>query len=120
MTRRTRNLLLDQVLHMAGLGATLLGLLVLTVLLFDILTDGLGRISWDFLTSFPSRRAENAGIFAALTGTVWVITLTAALAVPARPSILRSTGRRTDGHGCWRSISRILRACRRSFMDSWG
>jgi len=34
------------------------------------------------LTSFPSRRAENAGIYAALLGTLWVITLTAMLAVP--------------------------------------
>ena len=82
MTRRTRNQLLDHGLHVAGFGATLLGLSVLVALLFDILGDGLGRISWDFLTSYPSRRAENAGILAALTGTVWVITLTAALAVP--------------------------------------
>lgn len=82
MTRRLRNQILDVLLHAAGLGATLLGLLVLGVLLFDIFSDGLGRVSWDFLTSFPSRRAENAGIYAALVGTVWVISFTALLAVP--------------------------------------
>jgi phosphate transport system permease protein len=80
--RRFRNQLFDHLLHAAGLGATLLGLVVLGALLFDIFSDGLSRLSWDFLTSFPSRRAENAGIYAALAGTVWVITLTAALAVP--------------------------------------
>ena len=82
MTRRQRNHWLDLALHGAGLGATLLGLGVLAALLFDIFSDGFGRISWDFLTSFPSRRAENAGIYAALLGTLWVITLTAMLAVP--------------------------------------
>jgi phosphate transport system permease protein len=82
VTRRQRNHWLDLALHGAGLGATLLGLGVLAALLFDIFSDGFGRISWDFLTSFPSRRAENAGIYAALLGTLWVITLTAMLAVP--------------------------------------
>ena len=70
MSRRQRNRLLDVALHGAGLTATLLGLVVLAVLLFDIFSDGFGRISWDFLTSFPSRRAENAGIYAALLGTL--------------------------------------------------
>ena len=82
MTRRQRDRLSDLALHGLGLGATLLGLLVLAILLADIFRDGLGRLSWDFLTGFPSRRAENAGIFAALTGTVWVIALTIVLAVP--------------------------------------
>ena len=82
MTRRRRDRLSDLALHGLGLGATLLGLLVLAILLADIFRDGLGRLSWDFLTGFPSRRAENAGIYAALTGTVWVIGLTIVLAVP--------------------------------------
>ena len=82
MTRRQRNHWLDLALHGAGLGATLLGLGVLAALLFDIFSDGFGRISWGFVTSFPSRRAENAGIYAALMGTLWVLTLTAMLAVP--------------------------------------
>jgi phosphate transport system permease protein len=82
VTRRRRDRLSDLALHGLGLGATLLGLLVLAILLADIFRDGLGRLSWDFLTGFPSRRAENAGIYAALTGTVWVIGLTIVLAVP--------------------------------------
>ena len=82
MSRKHVNQLLDLALHAAGLGATLVGLVVLCTLLFDIFSDGLGRLSWDFLINFPSRRAENAGIYAALAGTVWVMTLTAGLAVP--------------------------------------
>ena len=80
MTPRRR--MADLALHVLGLGATLIGLLALAVLLADVLLDGLGRVSWDFLTGLPSRRAENAGIFPALTGTVWVVALTAVLAVP--------------------------------------
>ena len=30
----------------------------LSVLIYDVLHDGLGRLSWEFLTSYPSRRAE--------------------------------------------------------------
>ena len=82
MSARLRSRLSDLVLHGLGLGATLLGLLVLAILLADILRDGLGRLSWDFLTGLPSRRAENAGIFPALAGTVWVIAVTTVLAVP--------------------------------------
>lgn len=82
MSPRWRSRLSDLVLHGLGLGATLLGLLVLAILLADILRDGLGRLSWDFLTGLPSRRAENAGIFPALAGTVWVIAVTTVLAVP--------------------------------------
>ena len=82
MNARLRSRLSDLVLHGLGLGATLLGLLVLAILLADILRDGLGRLSWDFLTGLPSRRAENAGIFPALAGTVWVIAVTTVLAVP--------------------------------------
>ena len=82
MSPRWRGRLSDLALHGLGLGATLIGLLVLAVLLADILRDGLGRLSWDFLTGLPSRRAENAGIFPALAGTVWVIAVTTVLAVP--------------------------------------
>ena len=82
MSPRRRGRLPDLVLHGLGLGATLLGLLVLAILLADILRDGLGRLSWDFLTGLPSRRAESAGIFPALAGTVWVIAVTTVLAVP--------------------------------------
>lgn len=54
----------------------------LAALVFDVWQDGAGRLSWEFITSFPSRRASQAGIWHALTGSVFVIVLTAALAVP--------------------------------------
>ena len=59
-----------------------LALLSLVVLTWDVWRDGASRLSWDFLTRFPSRRAENAGIWHALTGSIFVIIVTAVLSVP--------------------------------------
>jgi phosphate transport system permease protein len=60
----------------------LVTLAALAALVADVWRDGIGRVSWDFLTSFPSRRASQAGIWHALTGSIFVILLTAAIAVP--------------------------------------
>ena len=65
-----------------GVLVTGLALLALGALIYDVAHDGLGRLSWQFLTSYPSRRAEDAGILPALAGSLFVISLTAAIAVP--------------------------------------
>jgi phosphate transport system permease protein len=72
----------DRMLSAAGLLMMLLALAALAALLYDIAHDGLGRLSWQFITSYPSRNAENAGILAALVGSIYVVGLTAAIAVP--------------------------------------
>jgi phosphate transport system permease protein len=54
----------------------------LGTLVWDIVADGGSTLSWSFLTSFPSRRASQAGIWHALTGSLFVILVTAVLAVP--------------------------------------
>ncbi len=65
-----------------GVLVTLIALVALGALVYDVAHDGLGRLSWQFLTSYPSRRAEDAGILPALVGSLFVIALTAAIAVP--------------------------------------
>jgi phosphate transport system permease protein len=65
-----------------GMLATVLGLVVLGLLIFDVVGDGFPRLSWGFLSSFPSRRAEEAGILSALVGSVWLMVLTALFAFP--------------------------------------
>jgi phosphate transport system permease protein len=65
-----------------GLLSTLIGLVTLTALLVDLAVAGLPRISWEFFTSFPSRRASGAGILSAWVGSVLVILVTALVAVP--------------------------------------
>lgn len=75
-----------------------LALLALAALLWDVWRDGAGRLSWAFLTSYPSRIAAQAGILPALVGTIYVIGLTAALALPlgvAAAIYLEEYGRRT-------------------------
>jgi phosphate transport system permease protein len=56
--------------------------LVLLAAFLDLLFDGLPRLSWDFMTSFPSRRAANAGILSAWVGSALVMLLTMLAAVP--------------------------------------
>lgn len=72
----------DRTFRIAALLSTIIGLIVLAVLLIDILHDGLKRIDLRFLTSFPSRKPERAGILSPLVGTLWVMILTAIFAFP--------------------------------------
>jgi phosphate transport system permease protein len=72
----------DRLFVVFGFTSTLLALVALATLLVDVVADGAGRLSWDFLTSYPSRRAERAGIFPALVGSLYVMLLTAAIAIP--------------------------------------
>ncbi|CAN1559010.1 PstA ABC-type phosphate transport system, permease component [Caulobacteraceae bacterium] len=55
---------------------------MLATLIGDLLADGLGRISTQFLTDFPSRRPSEAGILSAWVGTTLVMFVTALLAIP--------------------------------------
>ncbi|ANC77874.1 phosphate ABC transporter, permease protein PstA [Fictibacillus phosphorivorans] len=57
--------------------ATCFSLLVLGVLIYRILAEGLPYLSLDFITNFASRMPERAGIWAALLGTIWVMAVTA-------------------------------------------
>ncbi len=57
-------------------------LLLLAFLMGQLFIDGIGRIDWAFLTSYPSRRASDAGILPALVGSVYLILLTLAFALP--------------------------------------
>lgn len=58
------------------------GVLLLAVLLFQVSVDGLAWIDWQFLSSFPSRFPERAGIKSALVGTIWLICLVALISIP--------------------------------------
>jgi phosphate transport system permease protein len=73
---------LDRVFAVLVFVATIIGLVVLAVLLVDIGRDGIPRLSWDFMTSFPSVIPENTGIYPALIGSLWLLGLTALFSVP--------------------------------------
>ena len=72
----------DMLIQSMAIIVLALALASLAALLIDVLLDGAGRLNWQFLTSIPSRRPADAGIYAALIGSVYVITLTTVLALP--------------------------------------
>jgi phosphate transport system permease protein len=72
----------DVAFQVIALLVLLVALAALAALIWDIVADGAGRLSLDFITSFPSRRASQAGIWPALIGSVFIILVTAVLAVP--------------------------------------
>jgi phosphate transport system permease protein len=73
---------LDKVFAIVGLAAMLVGVFTLIALFLSLAIDGLPRLSWEFFTSFPSRRAAQAGILSAWVGTTLVMLVTALTAVP--------------------------------------
>lgn len=80
--RVARRLAHDRLFALAGLAVTAGAFLVLLALLGQLVYDGMGRVSWQFLTSYPSRFPAQAGILSAWIGTVLVMLLTALAAVP--------------------------------------
>jgi phosphate transport system permease protein len=74
--RRARNFRL----LCAGVTWASVGLLAL--LLFQVCVTGLGWLDWQFISSFPSRFPERAGIKSALVGTMYLSVLVAVISIP--------------------------------------
>jgi phosphate transport system permease protein len=81
-TNETRRKRLGVIFAGVCFAATSFGLLVLVVLLADVAIKGVPWLSMGFLTSYPSRIPEQAGILSAVVGTFWMMGLTALFAVP--------------------------------------
>ena len=64
------------------LSVTCLAVALLGILILEVTLLGLPWLNFDFLTRIPSRFPEKAGILAGLAGTLWLVTLTAAIAIP--------------------------------------
>jgi len=77
--RRRRAGRIFQVACLASIGFSIA---VLAILLVDVARDGLRWVSWDFLTRFPSRIPERAGIKSAVLGSLWMMVLTAGISFP--------------------------------------
>jgi phosphate transport system permease protein len=72
----------DRLFAFAGVAVMAAASLVLLALLGQLVYDDIGRVSWQFLTSYPSRFASQAGILSAWIGTILVMVLTALTAIP--------------------------------------
>lgn len=72
----------DTVFKYFGLACTLFGMFILLILMYDVISRGITRISWDFITGLPSRKAAKAGILTAWVGTLWIMALTTIIALP--------------------------------------
>jgi phosphate transport system permease protein len=66
----------------ALLFSVLIGFVTLIALLVDVANDGLGHLSWDFVTSFPSSLPSRAGIESPIVGTIYLMILVALITIP--------------------------------------
>ena len=73
---------LDKLFVIVGLLVMIACLAILATLFLDLVRDGASRFGWDFFTSFPSRKAEKAGILSASVGTTMIMFVTALVALP--------------------------------------
>lgn len=68
--------------HWLCLAAVCFGLVGLVVLLVDVTATGIELLSWEFLTSYPSRIPARAGVRSAVLGTLWMMGLVAVFSFP--------------------------------------
>lgn len=73
---------LDLAFQVAALAVLCLALVSLAALLVSVVAGALPRLSWEFVASYPSRRASAAGILPALVGSLLMMVLTGAIALP--------------------------------------
>jgi len=73
---------IDKVFVLLGLLILFACLGLLAFLFVDLVHDGASRFGWDFLTNFPSRKAERAGILSAWVGTSLIMLVTALVSLP--------------------------------------
>ncbi|MEE3249739.1 MAG: phosphate ABC transporter permease PstA [Chloroflexota bacterium] len=78
--RRARRKWLGRVFHGLCLLSVVIALGSLAVLLVYLLVQGVTRIDWSFLTSFASRHPDQAGIKAAMLGSIYVVIIAGAVA----------------------------------------
>jgi phosphate transport system permease protein len=77
-----RRKMIDRIFSTLCFGAAAVGVILLLVFLYKIFADGLGRLSWQFITGELRSRPQKTGIWPAIIGSIYVMVLTACIAVP--------------------------------------
>lgn len=81
LKRMKKRLVRNKIWKSIFLAAVLVALLALVVLLARIFTQGTGYLTWDFLTNFASRIPGNAGVKAALVGSLYLMLVVAPVSI---------------------------------------
>jgi phosphate transport system permease protein len=77
--RIKRRKLINQVFHMIFFLSAFFGIAVLFVLLVDVLQMSMGWLDWNFISTFDSRKYEEAGMIAGIVGSLYLIGIAAPL-----------------------------------------
>jgi phosphate transport system permease protein len=77
-----RRKLRDGIFAIIGLLSILVAVITFLALIIRLAIDGTSRLDWQFFTSFPGRKPEEAGILSAWVGTSLVMLVTLIAAVP--------------------------------------
>jgi phosphate transport system permease protein len=74
----------NQIMHGVLLAGTLLALVPLVLVVYYLLKQGLGALSWDFFTTDPTGRflGPPGGVKSAIIGTILIVALASAIAIP--------------------------------------
>lgn len=72
----------DGALHLLAMASAYAGVAALVLLLARVLRSAAGWVDWQFLTSFPSRFPEQAGVLSAFFGSLWLLALMVPVALP--------------------------------------
>ncbi|MFN8110860.1 MAG: PstA family ABC transporter permease [Thermoleophilia bacterium] len=72
----------ERIFHGAVLGALLVALAALVWLVWGVVDTGITHLDWQFLSSKPSSSAARAGFLSALKGSIVLMLITMAVAVP--------------------------------------
>lgn len=85
-TNYKRQLLINKIFDVSfkylGLFFLICALIALLALIGNLVSEGFGRLSFQFLSSFPSRFADKSGILSAWVGSFAVMLMTALFAIP--------------------------------------
>jgi len=107
LSNRQRKTRLASGLFATGcLVATLICIGMLLVLLYSVVAEGAAWLNWQFLSSFPSRHPEQAGIKSALAGSLWLTAFTAMISLPLGVGAAVYLEEYAS-HGLWRKIFQV-------------
>jgi phosphate transport system permease protein len=97
----------DLLFRLAMLACLTLALGLLGVLLVDVAIDGAGTLSFDFINNFTSITADQAGVQAALWGTIWLMGVAAAFIIPVGVATAIYLEEYADGTKWWNRLIEV-------------